>query len=217
MLRFEWNHLFLILFLHHNNSFYSLEINTTILPLPVVPQIAVDIEHITPKNPYTLYPSPLTPSPPPDRRGHRRHHPYNPLHSLPLSPLPQIAVDIEHEAHDHNRLLDGIDGDFGAGSSLMGGSSSRLAGLMSAGRQNRRVGCYVATAVVALVILCYYAFSSGGWIRALRGCLIGWLNIMGRGAYFGWLNQARHSRYIIMNNATNYGIYHHSYKASFNV
>lgn len=32
----------------------------------------------------------------------------------------QIAVEIENEAHDHNRLLDGLDGDFGTGSSLLG-------------------------------------------------------------------------------------------------
>lgn len=79
--------------------------------------------------------------------------------SSKVSQLRSIAVEIENEAHDHNRLLDGLDGDFGSGSSLLGGSSGRLAGLMTAGRQNRRVMCYVAGGVVAVIFLFYYALA----------------------------------------------------------
>jgi len=73
----------------------------------------------------------------------------------------QIAVDIENEAHDQNRLLDGVDGDFDSGGSLLGGSRNRLAGVMAAGKQNRKFMCYVAIGIVVFIFLFYRIFSGG--------------------------------------------------------
>ncbi|XP_018026794.1 BET1-like protein [Hyalella azteca] len=76
-----------------------------------------------------------------------------------VSQLRSVAVDLELEAHEHNRMLDNMDGDFSSGSSLLGLSSNRLHGVLTAGRQNKRVMCYVAAAVVIIVLISYHAFS----------------------------------------------------------
>ncbi|KAF2366680.1 Target SNARE coiled-coil domain [Trinorchestia longiramus] len=89
-----------------------------------------------------------------DKRNQQRSHNL----ANKVSQLRSIAVDLELEAHEHNRLLDGIDGEFSSGHSMLGTSSNRLQGVLTAGRQNRRFMCYVALAVVFVILICYYAF-----------------------------------------------------------
>lgn len=67
---------------------------------------------------------------------------------------------MEHESYEHNRLLDGLDSDFGGGDTLLNGSLNRLRGVLSAGGKNRKVMCYTSFFVLIFFILCYYLFSS---------------------------------------------------------
>ncbi|RXG73758.1 BET1-like protein [Armadillidium vulgare] len=67
----------------------------------------------------------------------------NQMRSLTLaskvSQLKSVAVDLEHESYEHNRLLDGLDSDFGGGDTLLKGSLNRLHGVLSAGSKNRKL------------------------------------------------------------------------------
>ncbi|XP_076039808.1 BET1-like protein isoform X2 [Oratosquilla oratoria] len=73
-----------------------------------------------------------------------------------VSQLRSIALDIENETHEHNRLLDSMGGDFNSGESLMTGSFGRVKNLLSSGRQNRRVMCYTAGFIVVFIVILYY-------------------------------------------------------------
>ncbi|KAL7642209.1 UNVERIFIED_CONTAM: hypothetical protein RMT77_006770 [Armadillidium vulgare] len=88
----------------------------------------------------------------------------NQMRSLTLaskvSQLKSVAVDLEHESYEHNRLLDGLDSDFGGGDTLLKGSLNRLHGVLSAGSKNRKVMCYTGFFVLIFFVLCYYLFSN---------------------------------------------------------
>ena len=68
----------------------------------------------------------------------------------------QLALDIENETHEHNRLLDNIDGDFNSGETLLGGSLNRIKGLLTSGRQNRKIMCYMSAFVILFLFLVFY-------------------------------------------------------------
>jgi len=69
--------------------------------------------------------------------------------------LKTIALDMEQEAKDHHRLLDGLDGDMDGTSGLLGGTLNRVNLMMSSGRGNRKVLCYVILAFMFLAFLLY--------------------------------------------------------------
>lgn len=75
--------------------------------------------------------------------------------SSKTSYLKTIALDMEQEAKDHHRLLDGLDGDFDGTSGLLGGTLNRVNIMMSSGRGNRKVLCYVVLAFIFLAFLIY--------------------------------------------------------------
>ena len=75
--------------------------------------------------------------------------------SSKTSYLKTIALDMEQEAKDHHRLLDNLDGDFDGASGLLGGTLNRVNLMMSSGRGNRKVMCYVILAVIFLSFLVY--------------------------------------------------------------
>ncbi|XP_045139143.1 uncharacterized protein LOC123520691 isoform X1 [Portunus trituberculatus] len=54
-----------------------------------------------------------------------------------VSALRGLALDIENEAYEHNRLLEGMGNDFSGSEGLMSGSINRVKNLLSSGRQNR--------------------------------------------------------------------------------
>ena len=69
--------------------------------------------------------------------------------------LKTIALDMEQEAKDHHRLLDNLDGDFDSTSGFLGGTLNRVHVMMSSGRGNRKIMCYVVLAVIFLAFLVY--------------------------------------------------------------
>ena len=75
--------------------------------------------------------------------------------SSKTSYLKTIALDMEQEAKDHHRLLDNLDGDFDSTSGFLGGTLNRVNLLMSSGRGNRKMMCYVVLAVMVLAFVVY--------------------------------------------------------------
>ncbi|XP_063881224.1 BET1-like protein isoform X2 [Scylla paramamosain] len=76
-----------------------------------------------------------------------------------VSALRGLALDIENEAYEHNRLLDGVGNDFSGSEGLMSGSITRVKNLLSSSRQNRKVMCYMAGFVVVFLFLFWYLIS----------------------------------------------------------
>ena len=70
--------------------------------------------------------------------------------------LKSLAVDIESEAKDHHRLLDGVGDDFDGSSGLLGNSLGRVNKMLGGGRTNRQILFYVIIFVVVLFIVFYY-------------------------------------------------------------
>ena len=75
--------------------------------------------------------------------------------SSKTSYLKSVAYDIEKEARDHNRFLDGVDNDFDSTSGLLGGTLNRVNLMMSSGRSNRKLTCYVAMGFICVVFFIY--------------------------------------------------------------
>ncbi|XP_045605216.1 BET1-like protein isoform X2 [Procambarus clarkii] len=76
-----------------------------------------------------------------------------------VSTLRSLALDIENEAYEHNRLLDGVSNDFSSGEGLLSGSTNRVKNLLMSGRQNRKAMCYMAGFVVVFVLILWYLIS----------------------------------------------------------
>ncbi|XP_033646440.1 BET1-like protein [Asterias rubens] len=76
--------------------------------------------------------------------------------SSKVSTLKSLALDIEGETRDQNRYLEGMDGDFDSSAGLLGGTIKRFDGMLSSGRHNRRLMCYLIAIIVAIFILAYF-------------------------------------------------------------
>ncbi|XP_058973309.2 BET1-like protein [Pocillopora verrucosa] len=76
-----------------------------------------------------------------------------------VSRLKGIAIDIENESKQQNKYLDGMGDDFGSSSSLLSGSAARLSQMVSAGRSNRKIMCYLIAGLVGVFFIGYYALS----------------------------------------------------------
>ena len=73
--------------------------------------------------------------------------------------LKSLAVDIETEAKDHHRLLDGIGDDFDGSSGLMGNTLGRVNKMLGGGKTNRQIMCYVVIVIIFVFVVLYYFFS----------------------------------------------------------
>ncbi|XP_053544853.1 BET1-like protein [Bombina bombina] len=76
-----------------------------------------------------------------------------------VSRLKSLALDIDQEADDHNKYLDGMDSDFMSVTGLLSGSVKRFTGMTRSGRDNRKLLCYVSTGLIGLFFLLYYLVS----------------------------------------------------------
>ncbi len=76
-----------------------------------------------------------------------------------VSQLKNLAFDIEQDTRDHNTYLDSMGGDFESGQSLLGGSMGRIQNMVSSGKNNRKLMCYIIGGLVGLFILAYYFIS----------------------------------------------------------
>ncbi|MPC44942.1 BET1-like protein [Portunus trituberculatus] len=77
------------------------------------------------------------------KKKKRASHRESPLRLWPITSLLYflvfyLALDIENEAYEHNRLLEGMGNDFSGSEGLMSGSINRVKNLLSSGRQNRK-------------------------------------------------------------------------------
>ncbi|KAG8515689.1 BET1-like protein [Galemys pyrenaicus] len=70
--------------------------------------------------------------------------------------LKSLALDIDRDAEDQNRYLDGMDSDFSSVTGLLTGSVNRFSSMARSGRDNRRLLCGMAVGlIVAFFILSY--------------------------------------------------------------
>uniref|UniRef100_A0A4W3HS81 BET1-like protein n=1 Tax=Callorhinchus milii TaxID=7868 RepID=A0A4W3HS81_CALMI len=76
--------------------------------------------------------------------------------SSKVSRLKSIALDIDKEADDQNRYLDGMDSDFMSATGLLTGSVKRFSTMVKSGRDNRKLLCYVSIGLVGLFFILYY-------------------------------------------------------------
>ncbi|KAJ7351041.1 BET1-like protein [Desmophyllum pertusum] len=76
-----------------------------------------------------------------------------------VSRLKGIAIDIESESKQQNKYLDGMGDEFGSSSGLLSGSAARLSQMISSGRSNRKVMCYLIAGLVGFFFIGYYALS----------------------------------------------------------
>ncbi|XP_012311477.1 BET1-like protein isoform X3 [Aotus nancymaae] len=71
--------------------------------------------------------------------------------------LKSLALDIDRDAEDQNRYLDGMDSDFTSMTGLLTGSVKRFSTMARSGRDNRKLLCGMAMGlIVAFFILSYF-------------------------------------------------------------
>uniref|UniRef100_UPI00398E8A70 BET1-like protein isoform X2 n=1 Tax=Pristiophorus japonicus TaxID=55135 RepID=UPI00398E8A70 len=76
--------------------------------------------------------------------------------SSKVSRLKSIALDIDQEAEDQNRYLDGMDTDFSSVTGLLTGSVKRFSTMVKSGRDNKKLLCYMSVGLVLLFFILYY-------------------------------------------------------------
>ncbi|KFV65026.1 BET1-like, partial [Dryobates pubescens] len=62
--------------------------------------------------------------------------------------LKSLALDIDKDAEEQNRYLDGMDSDLLSVTGLLSGSLKRFSGMARSGRDNRRLLCSVSAGLV---------------------------------------------------------------------
>lgn len=73
-----------------------------------------------------------------------------------VSQIKMLAMDIDNEAKEQNRYLDGMGGDFESNVGLLGGTIKRFDTMLSSGRGNRRLMCYLIGIVVIIFFFAYF-------------------------------------------------------------
>ncbi|XP_072322213.1 BET1-like protein isoform X2 [Scyliorhinus torazame] len=76
--------------------------------------------------------------------------------SSKVSRLKSIALDIDQEADDQNRYLDGMDSDFLSTTGLLTGSVKRFSTMVKSGKDNKKLLCYMSVGLVLLFFILYY-------------------------------------------------------------
>ncbi|XP_037994205.1 BET1-like protein isoform X1 [Motacilla alba alba] len=76
--------------------------------------------------------------------------------------LKSLALDIDKDAEEQNRYLDGMDSDFLSVTGLLTGSVKRFSGMARSGRDNRRLLLAVSAALVLIFFILYYLVSRAG-------------------------------------------------------
>jgi len=80
--------------------------------------------------------------------------------SAKVSHLKSLAFDMEVEAKDQNKYLNEMDTDFDSSKGLLSGSVNRLSQMVSAGKGNRKLLCYIILGLVFAFMFLYYIV---GW------------------------------------------------------
>lgn len=70
--------------------------------------------------------------------------------------LKDIAIDIQMDAIDQNRHLDGMGSEFDSTQGLLGGSVNRIGKMISSGKGNRKLICYMVLLAVIMFFVLYF-------------------------------------------------------------
>lgn len=73
--------------------------------------------------------------------------------------LKSLALDIDRDAEDQNRYLDGMDSDFTSMTGLLTGSVKRFSTMARSGRDNRKLLCVVAGGLIVVFFILSYLLS----------------------------------------------------------
>ncbi|XP_062051551.1 BET1-like protein isoform X3 [Lepus europaeus] len=76
-----------------------------------------------------------------------------------VSRLKSLALDIDKDAEDQNRYLDGMDSDFTSMTSLLTGSVKRFSSMARSGRDNRKLLCGMAVGLIVVFFILSYLLS----------------------------------------------------------
>ncbi|XP_069713268.1 BET1-like protein [Phaenicophaeus curvirostris] len=76
--------------------------------------------------------------------------------------LKALALDIDKDAEEQNRYLDGMDSDFLSVTGLLSGSVKRFSTMARSGRDNRKVLCWVSVGLVVVFFILYFLVSKAG-------------------------------------------------------
>ncbi|XP_010709191.1 BET1-like protein [Meleagris gallopavo] len=76
--------------------------------------------------------------------------------------LKSLALDIDKDADEQNRYLDGMDSDFMSVTGLLTGSVKRFTTMTRSGRENRKLLCFVSIGLVVVFFIFYYLVSKVG-------------------------------------------------------
>lgn len=76
--------------------------------------------------------------------------------------LKSLALDIDKDADEQNRYLDGMDSDFMSVTGLLTGSVKRFSTMTRSGRDNRKLLCSVSAGLIVVFFILYYLVSKAG-------------------------------------------------------
>ncbi|XP_068253945.1 BET1-like protein [Nyctibius grandis] len=76
--------------------------------------------------------------------------------------LKSLALDIDKDADEQNRYLDGMDSDFMSVTGLLTGSVKRFSTMARSGRDNRKLLCSVSAGLIVVFFILYYLVSKAG-------------------------------------------------------
>nr|XP_012964511.1 BET1-like protein isoform X1 [Anas platyrhynchos] len=76
--------------------------------------------------------------------------------------LKSLALDIDKDAEEQNRYLDGMDSDFMSVTGLLTGSVKRFSTMTRSGRDNRKLLCSVSAGLIVVFFILYYLVSRAG-------------------------------------------------------
>ncbi|XP_072195384.1 BET1-like protein [Excalfactoria chinensis] len=76
--------------------------------------------------------------------------------------LKSLALDIDKDADEQNRYLDGMDSDFLSATGLLTGSMKHFTTMTRSGRENRKLLCFVSVGLVVVFFILYYLVSKAG-------------------------------------------------------
>ncbi|XP_065539424.1 BET1-like protein [Lathamus discolor] len=79
-----------------------------------------------------------------------------------VSRLKALALDIDKDAEEQNRYLDGMDSDLLSVTGLLTGSVKRFSSMARSGRENRRLLCSVSAGLILVFVILYYLVAKAG-------------------------------------------------------
>ncbi|XP_033917489.1 BET1-like protein [Melopsittacus undulatus] len=76
--------------------------------------------------------------------------------------LKALALDIDRDAEEQNRYLDGMDSELLSVTGLLTGSVKRFSSMARSGREHRRLLCSVSVGLILLFGILYYLLAKAG-------------------------------------------------------